>query len=237
MSTLFKDESGNFTSDPSARHRVSPAEIARAWTQASTISPRWAVATAKHETSYTVNERSAGDQKDGSASDGLFQIGPAAKLRSGHPFADLFTLEGSIAALAGLGKTYQKKILDAAAKHGGTYDPRDVLAYLTVAHNQGPEAAAKSIERYGLNWARYVRDNGNVVHPGFNGPRIVAYGNDAITGGPDYDPAWDDLRPTFAAKVATVTPPWVLPTVATIGIGAVAALALHELAVYLGSRR
>lgn len=192
--TQYRDEDGIFTTSRSAAHHVAPDDIVRAWLAASSlISPRFALGTALHETNYIVNERSAGDQGDGSDSDGIYQLSRSEAIRAGHPAADLFDLEEATTVFAILMERNLEEIQSLAPDNAGS---PDVRAYLSISHNQGMQAVRDTIKQHGLDWAGYVARNKGISKPGFNGAAIVAYGNDVISGGPDYRPEWDALAPT-----------------------------------------
>lgn len=175
--------------------KVSPSDIVDAWRQVSSRIPaRFAVGTAKHETDYTLNETDAGDQSDGTDSIGLFQISRAEALSAGHPLADLTSLSDACTVFAVLMHRNLDKILSLSGE--SPLNP-DVWAYLAMSHNMGMGAVEKTIKQYGLDWGAYKARNPAV-------PLVAhGYGDDVVSGGPDWDPAWDELPPPDASVDAT----------------------------------
>jgi len=194
---LFKREDGVFTSNRSDAHHVDPSDVlAVARSVSSRVPGQFFVGTAQHESGFVVNERDSGDQGDGTDSDGIFQLSRSEAIKSGHPAADLFDLGDAATVFAILMHRNLDRILSAAGN--SSYPPGDVWAYLAMSHNQGIGAVEDSIRKFGLNYSGpggYRERNKNTVKPGFNGPNIIAYCDDVISGGKSWRFEWNDLPP------------------------------------------
>lgn len=190
MSEEFLDGNGN----PGAeRLLTSAADVAAEWKRwTSRIPASFAVGVGLHESSYTLNERDT--EPSGKQTGGVFQLtlggtsvdafGDAT--RAGFPDADVFTLEGACKVLASLAESWLDK-LEAAA--GGLDDAsffaQGGAGYLAWAHNAGlgHGQALDSVTKYGLDWsASLARNAGTDYFDNHIGP----YGNDCISGGPDW---------------------------------------------------
>jgi hypothetical protein len=204
MGERFIQPDGSQVADgPGVRATVTPRAVAKAWLRETrVIPPQFAVGTALHESSYTLNEidlPTAGSKDH--TTGGIFQldvatfvpinIGDAAAV--GMPDKNIYDLADACAVFAALSERRLRRILDAAdlwlADHQyGPLDhfnpPPDVWAYLALAHNQGLGACLKTIAAYGLDWADYKRRNPTVNISMVRNGRI--YGDDAIGGGPDW---------------------------------------------------
>jgi hypothetical protein len=204
MSEEFLDGAGNVGAD---RQLSSAADVAAAWLQASTvIPPQFAVGTAKHETSYTLNERDT--EPSGKQTGGIFQLtlggtsqdllGDAAL--QGFPEADVYTLAGSCKVFAAKQERQLAKIQAAVDSYNAangiaaidwSSPPTDVWAYLGYAHNVGIGSASSgkgclaTIARYGLNWEAFKQRNAGKVNFATDRDGGV-YGDDCISGGADF---------------------------------------------------
>lgn len=225
MAVLFKRDDGTFSSSRVDAHRVDPSDVlAVARSVSSRIPGQFFVGTAQHESNFTVNERDSGDQGDGTDSDGIFQLSRSEAVKAGHPAADLFDLGDSATVFAILMHRNLDRILAAQEQWTGTGipgGPGDVWAYLSMSHNQGIGAVEESIKRYGLNYSGpngYRERNKGIVKQGFNGPNIVAYCDDVISGGSAWRAEWNDLPPPDP-DVDVADP---FPRLALILVGAIA---------------
>lgn len=192
MSEEFLDGAGNAGAD---RQYVAPAQVAALWLKYSTrIPPQFAVAVARHESSYTLNERDT--EPSGKQTAGIFQItlgGTAVDTLgdmtlTGFPEGDWRDLDDCCRAFAVL----MERLLDKLEAAAGKISDSDFFAaggagYLAWGHNAGRGQPQKSIQRYGLDWkATRQRNAGGDYFDNHIGP----YGDDCITGGPDWDPAF-----------------------------------------------
>jgi hypothetical protein len=234
VSVVYVKPDGTRTGDRSWAHHVAPVDVVNAWRNVSSRIPaRFAVGSALHESGYAVNEIDAGDQGDGSDSIGIFQLSKAEASDAGHPLADLTDLDQAATVFA---ITMHKK-LDAIVKAtndgNDLYDDDDLWAFLQIAHNQGLGAALATIKAHGANYSGpggYRERNIGINKPGFNGPHIIAYADDVISGGHDWDPSWDALPappPSVDAKDPRDT---ALNIVLLVGVGLAALWALSRLA-------
>jgi|SRR5688572_29322202 len=152
---------------------VSVQEVIGALRRAgATVPDAYFLCTAQHESGF--DAQAIASEPNGTRSLGLYQISEA----SGYP--DLLTLDGNTRAMVEITERNRLEIREAAGL--GIYDPDpwDMGAYLSVAHNQGLGAALETIEEYGMDWEAYAARNGEVVKPGFDGPRIVQRGWDCL---------------------------------------------------------
>lgn len=153
------------------RIHVAPSEVVSAWRACTRLIPaQYAVGTGDHESSFTVNE--VDTEASGFISKGIFQLSDEEIAQSGQ-CADVLTLGGSCSVLSNLAEKRLLLIMHAAEIEEPT---PDCWAYLAIAHNQGPTAAVKTIQKYGLNWVAYRERNRSI-------PGIASYGDDCITGG------------------------------------------------------
>jgi hypothetical protein len=208
----FLDADGNPGAD---RVTVTAAEVATCWKKYSTrIPPMFAVGAALHETTYTLNERDTEDS--GKQTGGIFMLtiggtdvdtlGDATL--AGYPEADIFTLDGSCKVFAVIMERKLDKLIAAAATKGGA-DVTDAdffaaggAGYLAWAHNAGLDngQARTSIQVNGLSWmATRARNAGTDYFDNHIGP----YGDDCISGGPDWTP--DMGAPLDAADAPLLT--------------------------------
>jgi hypothetical protein len=193
------------------RHRISAEEVATEWVKwTARIPARVAVAMASHETNLTLNERDTEQHDDSSTvvTEGIFQLQRSEAVRALLPTADLMTLADSCQILAYLLEGYLDSIISVAndayanglgkAPLDGDGNPiDDVWAFVAVTHNAGPGSATAGvgsrgtlpgIAHLGLSWPSAWTQ----AHPSLT--RQVAYGSDAITGGPDWSAALDAIQ-------------------------------------------
>jgi len=155
------------------------SDIISTWRAATTVIPaQFALGTAQHEASFTVNEKDT--EPSGYISMGIFQLGQEEIDHVKVPGADVYTLAGSVAlyvplALERLHKLLVISFLDA------TCPPADIWFYLAMAHNMGLGAALKSIKEHGLNAAAWTARNPQLA-------QAAVYFNDCITGGKHWTP-------------------------------------------------
>lgn len=166
------------------RVRTSPAEVVAAWLRyTQRIPAEFALGTAQHESNFTLNE--VDTEESGFTSKGVFQLSEEEANDVDFPEADLLDLEDATKVFCLLCERRLQRIIQVANLHAENL-PADVWAYLALAHNQGLDAALKSIERYGLNWTAYKQRN-----PQFKG--MAAYGDDVISGGSNSVAALDGV--------------------------------------------
>lgn len=142
------------------------------------LTVRYFVATAAHESNYAVNERDtepADDDGHRFQSWGIYQISDGEKHAVQRPAADLLSLDDATEVMMLLAMRNRAAIRVAAGLHDADADPSDLPAYLALAHNQGREAARRTILHYGLDWPAYRRRNAHA--------RIVPYGDDCLEKG------------------------------------------------------
>lgn len=254
----FMTSDGTRSSSSADRMYTSPRAIAQSWLKASrVIPPQFAVGTAYHETSYTVNELDV--EPDGHTTGGVFQsdvatvdplnIGDAAKV--GMPELDIFDLDDACMVFAALCERNLKKIFDAVDAWNGArglplidrdVPPPDVWSYLALAHNQGigstssTKGALGTIAHFGLDWADYKRRNAGQPWGAIATDRGHGiYGDDVVTGGPDW-------RDEYASPFDEAGNPIAAPTVSAgaqsqLRLGLLALLGLLLLyAVVSGAR-
>jgi hypothetical protein len=201
MATVYYvDTDGNWVRDKSVARFTSPASICAEWLRCTrVVPPQFALGTALHESSYKLNEVDV--EPNGHTTGGLFQsdlptlspfiVGDA--IVAGMPEKNIFYLEDACAVFAAMCERSLGRIYGAVDAwndaHGwGPIDrdnpPADVWAYLAIAHNQGAGAAVKTIRAYGLDWTDYKRRNPtvNIAMARAGG----TYGDDVISGGPDW---------------------------------------------------
>jgi hypothetical protein len=139
---------------------VSPADVVDAIRRAggSVVPDTYYLCTAARESGFDTSAVG-----DGGTSIGIYQS------RTGS-----FDLDDATRDMINITERNRLEIRAAAGVSGE--DPWDMGAYLSVAHNQGLGAALMTIAEYGMDWSAYAARNGDVVKPGFDGPRIVARG-------------------------------------------------------------
>lgn len=160
--------------------RAKPLDVKNIWEQFSSIPSTFAVGTAQHETNFAINELDT--EENGFQTWGIYQISKEEAKEVGMPDADLLNLVSASQVFAKLMEKRLIEIVKACKLQGTPYVefPKDIWAYLAIAHNQGLAASLKTIKSYGLDWEGYKKRNPTI--------RIVSsgYGDDVITGGPDY---------------------------------------------------
>lgn len=223
----YRKPDGTFTTDPSWAQHIAPLDVLTIWLQLSSVIPgRFIIGTVGHESGFKTNERDPGDQSDGSPSDGLTQCSRAEAIKAGKPLADLFDPEDNLSVFAITQHRNLDKLHDLFAKHP-LDTPSDLWAWLSMCWNQGYGAVLKSVNANGASYSGkggYRDRNKALVKPGFNGPNIIAYCDDVITGGKWYDPSWDSLTPSGG----NVSDP--LNVAIGIGAGVAAGLLLRHIA-------
>lgn len=156
------------------RIRVAPADIVAAWRRhAKRVPAKYALGTAQHESSFTLNE--VDTEESGDVSKGVYQLSEGEAADAEFPEADLLGLEEATTVFCILCERRLDSIIKAARLEEKNL-PMDVWAYLALAHNQGLHAAVKSIQMYGLNWPAYKQRNPQLAGMG-------RYGDDVISGG------------------------------------------------------
>jgi hypothetical protein len=224
-------------------------QIAQAWLACTrTIPPQFAVGTALHESSYTLNELDV--EPNGHRTGGIFQLDVATvnplnkgdAARVGMFEKSVYVLDDACAIFAALCEVYHlPRIYDAVDAYNAANGlapinrdnpPPDVWAYLAIAHNQGlgpgdtgTKGALGTILNHGLDWAAYKARNANetagwarIGQPRSDG---AVYGDDVITGGRDWDPSY-----AIPFDDAGAAPAIDAGTEARIRLGALLALAL-----------
>lgn len=214
MAEYFRRTDGTDSSDRADALTTTPKAIAQAWLRwTREIPPQFAVGTALHESSYTVNEHDV--EPNGHETGGVFQLDvPSFSSSSGIIVGDanaagmlekdVYTLDDACAIFASRCSSYLRRIISAAKLDAGNLPP-DVWAYVAIAHNQGIGAALKSIQQYGLDWSAYKARNAGQVNIATDRGNGV-YGDDVITGGPD----WED---SYASPFDDTGAPIPAPTV------------------------
>lgn len=226
MSTTYRQADGSFTSDGPIFAGLASAgdtgtmalAIARSWYAVERVIPTAAaVGFALHETNYKTNERDI--ETSGHTTGGVFQLDlPTVSpfvlgdaIAAGMPEKDVFTLDDACAVFAARCRYYlarlQRNVDAYNAKNGiaaVNWDspPSDIWAYVAIAHNQGLGAALLTVTTYGLDWAGYKARNPTVNISMDRGSGI--YGDDVISGGPDYT---QEMSAPFDASGATIPAP------------------------------
>lgn len=167
---------------PPAGQRIlaSPANVAATWKATATRIPaQYALGTAQHESDYTLNE--VDTEESGFVSRGIFQLSDEECAKVGD---DPLTLEGSCAILARISEQRLEAILKAIGLDPKTPMVRggQIWAYVALAHNEGLHACLKTLRLHGLSWDSYKARNPE--------SRICAYGDDCISGGAMWKPAF-----------------------------------------------
>ena len=172
------------TFPPDGKRIIAPAtDIVSVWRSYSVQIPaQYALGTAQHETNWTLNEVDTEDS--GFVSMGIFQLSDEERKQVGLPAANLLALEDACKVLALVAAQRLTLLLQESAITDPPY-PSDIWAYLAVAHNEGTQAALKTIRRHGLDWMQWKRRNfqqlGNMCN----------YGDDCISGGSKWSTAFN----------------------------------------------
>lgn len=164
---------------------VPPSEVAFfARSSSSVIPASYFVATAQHESSFAANEIDYEVPNEHGVvyvSKGLYQLSDEEAESIGMRGANLFDPVMATIVFAKL----QEIRLTALEKHGSVRP--DVWGYMAVAHNEGLKAALKTIELHGMKWGnpgvRAELDAQDTYRFRNRSRKIVAYGDDCITGG------------------------------------------------------
>lgn len=165
---------------------VAPADIVAAWRRyTQRIPAKFALGTAQHESSFTLNE--VDTEESGYVSKGIYQLSDREAAEVELPHANLLELEDATKVFYILCERRLRRIIK-AARLAQENLPVDVWAYLALSHNQGVSAALKTIELYGLNWDAYKRRNPQLAGMG-------RYGDDVISGGPHWTKELDRALP------------------------------------------
>jgi hypothetical protein len=199
----YRRPDGTWTRDTRAAIRVTAEQVRDAARAASSLIPaQYFVATADHESNLAINERDT--EPNGYVSKGIFQIGDE-EISQVHGWpCDPYTLGDAMRIFAAL---QEKRLLVLEQLVNGPAssiaDPTHIWAYLSIAHNQGIEAAEQTIRRYGVDWVAYQsrnltqaqtelamakRTGDKTLIDEATGKlawwhKVFAYGNDCITGG------------------------------------------------------
>ncbi len=153
---------------------VAPADLVAAWRRyTQRIPAKYALGTAQHESSFTLNE--VDTEKSGYVSKGVYQLSESEAAEAEFSHANLLELEDATRVFCVLCERRLQRIIK-TARLAEENLPVDVWAYLALAHNQGLSAALKTIELHGLNWAAYKQRNPQLAGMG-------RYGDDVISGG------------------------------------------------------
>jgi len=182
--------------------RLTPAEVVSLWCRVSDLSPRFALGSAYHETRYNPGENDVGDQPNqaDSTSYGLYQLNRTEQA-SALVWGDLNDPEVNTKVFASISAARLASLETAAAAKGGWTSDGDRWAYLAMAHNMGLGSALKTIARYGGNWSAYKARNPSL-------PFVAkGYGDDVITGGPDWSDSYlplDGSGPMVGAGTETL---------------------------------
>jgi hypothetical protein len=165
---------------------AAPLDIVTAWRQHTTLIPaQYALGTAQHETSFALNE--VDTETSGYVSKGIYQLADSEAADVGFDRANLLELEDATIVFSALCEK-RLKVLARALNLGLDALPSDIWAYLAIAHNQGLQAALKTLRLHGLDWAAYKQRN-----PTLTG--IAAYGDDVISGGEKWTHAFELSTP------------------------------------------
>lgn len=159
------------------------------------LSPLYYVATVAHEagcSNEVDTEIATPDSPAGFVSVGAYQIGQEEAQHHGYALIEMIDFEKATICMSQLSEERRMLIRGFAGLTNGTPDPAytdakgkvwpggQVRFYAAICHNQGEGAVARTIKRWGLDAAGYIKRNPTV--------RIVSsgYGLDCITGGPSY---------------------------------------------------
>ncbi len=192
---------------------VTSADVVAFWRRHSTVSATYALATSEHESSRQANE--VDTEPSGFMSYGLMQVSREEAAHVGMVGADLLDPETNIIVLAHLVDERAAAINRVLGRpqrspNDGIIIPPepDFLAYLTIAHNQGLGACVKTISAHGMDWASYKSRNLTAAQGVLASAQsaediaaattklawwqnVFAYGDDCISGGSTWDPAFD----------------------------------------------
>jgi len=232
VAEFFIRPDGTESTDPSDRVSVASTRansarlIAQAWLRVTRIiPPQFAVGSALHESSYTLNEHDV--EPNGHETGGLFQLDVpsvsaksgvivGAAIETGMVEKSVYVLDDACAMFASICTGYLNRILREAnayrsARGFAPFDPSalpgDVWAYVAIAHNQGIGAAVETIQKYGLNWSGpngYKARNGDNVNISAARAEGV-YGDDVLTGGPDWEEGFSNPFDDTGARIAAPT--------------------------------
>lgn len=154
------------------RRQISASDAKALWLKYTDKIPwSFGAGSGKHESNFTYNE--VDTEKSGFQSFGIYQLSKNEAKEAGESSGNLFDPETNTYIFVNRSLYRLKKILSAAKLDSPT---SDVWPYLFIAHNQGLEAAIKSINDYGLDWSAYKKRNAS--HTDW-----IAYGDDVQTGG------------------------------------------------------
>jgi hypothetical protein len=151
-----------------------PRDVVDMWRAYTDLIPaQHALGTAQHESGFTLNE--VDTEVSGYVSKGIYQLSDGEAQAVGFDRANLLELEDATIVFSALCEKRLKALVVALNLDLADL-PRDIWAYLAIAHNQGLQAALKTTRLHGLDWAAYKQRN-----PQLRG--IAVYGDDVISGG------------------------------------------------------
>lgn len=156
--------------------------IAYALKYSDRIPPQFFVGTAQHESNFATNEIDT--EVSGFTSYGIYQLSKDEAKEAGSPGANLLDLEEATRVFAFI----QHRRLDALLKLAPKAIEPDIWCYLALAHNEGPGAAAKTINLYKLDWfgkGGYAERNAK--------SKILAYAKDCVSGGLAWKQFMDEI--------------------------------------------
>lgn len=162
------------------------------------IDPRYYVGTCFHEAGCSNEwdtEVASPSCPAGFQSVGAYQIGDEEARRHGYVLADMLDFDKATACMVKLAESNRSKLRTFAKLAPSTPDPDytdghgtvwvggTMRAYLAIAHNHGTGYARITIAQHGMDWAAYKTRNptDNIVSH--------KYGEDCVTGGPQYPTA------------------------------------------------
>ena len=159
------------------------------------IDPRYYVGTCFHEAGTSAEwdtEIATPSSPTGFISVGAYQIGDEEARRFGYQLEDMLDLDKATMCMVRLAEAnraamrFEMKLADDVQdpdyqdSHGVIWAAGSMRAYLCLYHNHGGGFARTTIARYGMDWAKYKNRNPADL--------VVAhsYGDDGVTGGPNY---------------------------------------------------
>lgn len=143
------------------------------------IDPRYFVATCFHEAGCTNEwdtEVATASNPTGFTSVGAYQLSADEAQRYGYKLVDMLDLTKATECMIMVAEHNRHVLREYAGITGD--DPPDMRAYLALGHNQGLGAARKTITAHGMDWDAYRERN--------PGAAILKYGDDCISGGPEW---------------------------------------------------
>ena len=182
------------------RVRAEPKYIIAFWRRYTARVPaKYALATADHESSLTLNEVDV--EPNGFVSRGIYQLSDEecqhiqrlmeASAQACMPRLDPMKLDDASRIMACLAEEHLEAIMTCAGLVESSL-PGDVWYYCAMAHNMGVSAALRSIREHGLDAAAWTKRNPQLA-------QAARYFTDCMTGGDYWSLKFEEDEPTRPA--------------------------------------